>query len=147
MYYVDTSVLVAYLVPEKYSRQADAALHEYEHQPLTVSAWVRTELVSALGLKCRTGQIDEAAMQTVLQQFRLLNPQFLDLPVTPTDFIRAEHLLGDWQTGLRAGDALHLAIAQRHGCGLLTLDRVLADSGNRVGLPTKWLADPSRPSH
>lgn len=40
-----------------------------------------------------------------------------------------------------------LAIAQRHGCGLLTLDRVLADSGNRVGLPTKWLADPSRPSH
>lgn len=55
MHYVDTSVLMAYLVPETYSAQAEAALRNPAHAPLAVSAWTETELVSAFGIlnRCR----------------------------------------------------------------------------------------------
>lgn len=54
MHYVDTSVLIAYLTPEPFSEQADQALRAPTYQPLSISAWTETELVSALGIKCGT---------------------------------------------------------------------------------------------
>jgi len=40
----------------------------------------------------------------------------------------------DW--GIRAGDALHLAIAFDHGATLCTLDRRLGDAGPPLGVLT-----------
>ncbi len=47
---------------------------------------------------------------------------------------RAGRLLERFELGLRAGDALHLAIAQRLGTPLVTLDRRLATAAAAVGL-------------
>ncbi len=47
MHYVDTSVLIAYLTPEVFSEQADRALRASAYQPLSLSDWTETELVSA----------------------------------------------------------------------------------------------------
>ena len=41
--------------------------------------------------------------------------------------------------GLRAGDALHLAIAFEAGLSIATLDRKLAEAGNALGVPTELL--------
>jgi predicted nucleic acid-binding protein len=134
MIYVDTSVLVAYLLPETYSEQAERALQKPEHYPIALSAWTETELHSALGIKCRTSQIDEVAMRLVLERFFTLRSHFLCIEVIDADYRVASSLLGNWRTGLRAGDALHLAIAQRLACPLISLDERLVNAGNQAGI-------------
>ena len=58
MRYLDTSVLLAFLVPEAGSNAAEALMTS-EGAPLVVSSWSEVELMSALGVKIRTGQITE----------------------------------------------------------------------------------------
>jgi hypothetical protein len=38
-----------------------------------------------------------------------------------------------FELGLRSGDALHVAVALDHGLTVATLDRRLAEAGNRLG--------------
>jgi predicted nucleic acid-binding protein len=149
MHYVDTSVLMAYLVPETYSAQAEAALRNPAHTPLAVSAWTETELVSAFGIKCRTKQIDESDMQKGLAQYEALRGFFVHLQVRHEDYRSAGTLLKDWRLGLRAGDALHLALAQRHSCVMLSLDERLVNAGQQAGIAAICLRqdNPERPHY
>lgn len=63
MLYVDTSVLVALHTQEA---RSTAASHWYAAcaEQLVSAAWCVSEFASALGIKQRTGQIDEAAAQS-----------------------------------------------------------------------------------
>lgn len=139
MVYVDTSVLVAYFLPETYSEQAEFAMQNPQNYPLAISAWTETELHSALGIKCRTEQIDELAMQAVLERFHSLRSHFIFLPIMAEDYLAANQLLKNWQTGLRAGDALHLAIAKRMACPLISLDDRLVRAGIHAGIQAQCL--------
>jgi predicted nucleic acid-binding protein len=58
------------------------------------------------------------------------------LGVTAAAFHTAATFADQPALGLRAGDALHLAIASEHGATVYTLDRRLADAGPAVGVPT-----------
>ncbi|MFG1466891.1 type II toxin-antitoxin system VapC family toxin, partial [Xanthobacter sp. DSM 24535] len=52
------------------------------------------------------------------------------------DYDLAKKFLGTFETGLRAGDALHLAIASNHQAGAIySLDKVLFKAGKILGLP------------
>lgn len=52
------------------------------------------------------------------------------------DFDLAKEYLGHYQSGLRAGDALHLAIARNHQMTMTyTLDKTLLKAGQALGLP------------
>jgi len=51
-------------------------------------------------------------------------------------FRTAAAFADQYALGLRAGDALHLAIAAEHGATLCTLDRRLADAGGALGVKT-----------
>ncbi|WP_413776276.1 PIN domain-containing protein [Providencia rettgeri] len=42
-------------------------------------------------------------------------------------------------SGVRAGDALHLAVAIHHGATIYTLDRKFAEAGENMGAMTKLL--------
>ena len=42
--------------------------------------------------------------------------------------------------GLRAGDALHLAIAADHGATVQTLDRRIAEAAPTLGIPARLVA-------
>lgn len=54
----------------------------------------------------------------------------------PTNFGLAKHYLGKFETGLRAGVALHLAIAGNHRAGAIySLDKTLLNAGKLLGLP------------
>jgi uncharacterized protein len=52
------------------------------------------------------------------------------------DFRTAARLADQHAIGLRAGDALHLAICASHGATLCTLDRRLGDAGSALGIKT-----------
>ena len=59
MRYVDTSVLIAYLIPEPGSAAAEQFMLS-SGEPLAISSWTEAELLSALGIKLRTGRLDMA---------------------------------------------------------------------------------------
>jgi predicted nucleic acid-binding protein len=139
MQYVDTSVLVAYLVEEAYSNLANQVFNEEQRQPLAISAWTETEFFSALGIKCRTKQITETQWQETQAQYLLLKPSLVWLPVTAHAYQTATQFVKHWQTGLRAGDALHLAIANHHHALLLSLDERLVKAANTLNQPAEWL--------
>lgn len=135
MVYVDTSALVALIVNEPGSA-AVAAWYSAIRSELVSAAWCVTEFGSALGLKQRAAQLDAAQAQSAWARFeRLVANDLRLLPVETVDFHRAAMLTLDAPSGIRAGDALHLACAERAGAkSLVTLDAVMAKNAQRVKL-------------
>lgn len=140
MHYVDTSVLVAALVNETHT---DAAQRWLSGQPvgsLHISDWVASEFSAALAMKLRGGQLTSVQRNEVLGFFtQLVARSFRVLTVSRADFHDAARFADRAETGLRAGDALHLAIAANAGLTLVTLDRRLAESGVPLGVATRDL--------
>lgn len=125
--YVDTSALVALCVKEP---RSDALTQWYLgcRDELVSSIWCVTEFASALGIKQHTGQItpDEASVAW-LHFERLCANDLRLLPAEPTTFHQAARLTLNSASGLRAGDALHLATAlEAKAQRLLTLDDVFS---------------------
>ncbi|MYH58721.1 MAG: type II toxin-antitoxin system VapC family toxin [Boseongicola sp. SB0675_bin_26] len=54
------------------------------------------------------------------------------------DFDRARAWLSRFETGLRAGDPLHLAIASNRGAeAIYSLDKLMIAAGKTLGVPTR----------
>lgn len=139
MLYIDTCVLLAVLTPERHSATAAAFLEEAP-APLAISSWSLTELHSALGVKVRSRALNHQQAETVLHSFeRQLAPALLLLQLTPQDFCNANALLRGWTTTLRAGDALHLAIASARGATLCSLDAAFVTAAQRLQLDAQQL--------
>jgi len=137
MLYLDTSFLVPYFVSEESSEKVEAYLRGLEGEELVLSAWTATEFVSALGLKVRTKQLDKPSASAALAAFRELGEGYFNwLAVSPGDFKAASAYLEKWNLGLRAGDALHLAVAKTNGVKkLLTLDERMLKAARALRIP------------
>jgi len=61
------------------------------------------------------------------------------LPISDIHFRTAARFADQHAIGLRAGDALHLAICADHGATLYTLDRRLGEAGLVLGMTTTLL--------
>lgn len=135
MVYIDTSVLVALYTREPESAGVALWYSSYTG-PMVSAAWIVTEFASALGIKQRTGQITEAQGKIAWQKFeQLCNADLHLLPAEPATFHRAAILALDVKTGLRAGDALHLAAAlESNAHTIATLDNVLANAARQMKL-------------
>jgi hypothetical protein len=128
MQYLDTSLVVA-------TPRAQSWLAEQEPQSLLISDWTITEFSSALALKLRTGQIGPAQRAASLSMFHdLVAHSFTLTSVRPAHFRTAARFVDQHALGLRAGDALHLAIAFDNGAVVMTLDRRLAEAGPALGV-------------
>lgn len=141
MVYVDTSALVALLVNEPHSA-AVGRWYAGSSDELGSAAWCVTEFASALGIKQRTRQMDAAQAQQAWERFERLAAHDLRLlPVELADFHRAAVMTLDAAQSLRAGDALHLACAERSGAKFVaTLDDVMARNAQRLKIkPLKFL--------
>ncbi len=139
MVYIDASVVIALVVEERHSERAELWLGATV-SALYVSGWVITECASALSVKERTGtlrQIDRPEKDNDLRLFFLSSTTEVD--VTRDDFDYAARSAARADLNLRAGDALHLAVARRHDLELVTLDRRLADAGPLLGVRTRLL--------
>lgn len=140
MRYVDTSVLLAFLLPEPGSNAAEAFMMS-EGAPLAISSWSEAELLSALGIKLRMGQIrEEDAHRTIDAYTQLLAPALRRLAIHDADHRDAILLLDGWKTALRAGDALHLAIANAHKATVFTFDKGMAKAALSLGISVELLA-------
>jgi len=136
MLYVDTSVLVALCTHEPKTMDV-VRWYESCTDELVSAAWCVTEFASAMGLKQRTGQFNEAQAQTAWMQFERVCANDLQLlPVETMTFHKAAVLTMKSAAGLRAGDALHLACAlEAKAKGMVTLDLVLAKNAKSHKIP------------
>lgn len=65
---------------------------------------------------------------------RLRVESFVLLPVSGAQFRVAARFVDQHALGLRAGDALHLAVCAEHGAALCTLDRRLEEAAPALGV-------------
>ncbi|WP_394893049.1 type II toxin-antitoxin system VapC family toxin [Mesorhizobium sp. AaZ16] len=135
--YLDTSLLIAIFTHESASERSRAWLREREHEPKEISWWVETEAAAALSMKIRTRQIDPAQRSLLAAGIRQLVSSSLTVLDVRHDHFLAAARLADGARGLRAGDALHLAIAAERGSVLCTLDKDLAEAGVELGIATE----------
>jgi uncharacterized protein len=138
--YVDTSVLIAALTREAETARMQKWLAGQAAGALPISAWVATEFSAALSIKLRTGDIDAAHRANALAAFAVLcDESLVVLEVSASNFRAAALFADQAPLGLRAGDALHLAICAEHGVQLCTIDRRLAAAGAPLGVKTTLL--------
>jgi predicted nucleic acid-binding protein len=134
--YLDTSVLVAALTREAKTGAVQVWLGERDPGELAISDWVY-RFSAALSIKLRTGQLDEAARADALSAFASLCADSLgSLAISGLHFRTAARFAEHDALGLRAGDALHLAVCADYGGTLATLDRRLSQAGLALGVKT-----------
>lgn len=135
MVYLDTSAAVPLFVPEPASHAVDAWLSACA-DPLASSDWIVAEFASALALKQRAGKLSAKGAAAAWRDFGTFCRSGLRLvPVSRAAFHAAAGLARRHKHGLRAGDALHLAVAMEIGAtGIASLDAALSASAKRLGM-------------
>ncbi|WP_127476908.1 type II toxin-antitoxin system VapC family toxin [Sulfurivermis fontis] len=135
MLYLDTSLLVAAFTNEVRTREMQDWLAAQPPEQLVISDWVITEFSGALSLKVRVGHLSSAQRAEVLAAFTAMTEaSFTILPVSRLEFQMAARFADQHSTGLRSGDALHLAVASAHGARLCSLDRMLVSAAEALGV-------------
>jgi predicted nucleic acid-binding protein len=128
------------LTPEVQTDPARSWLLDQDPGNVAISDWVVTEFSAALSIKIRTRQIAPEHRANALASFnRLAAASFVKLSVFGKHFDTAAQFAGQYSLGLRAADALHLAMSAHYGVALCTLDRRLAAAGETLGVKTLLL--------
>lgn len=137
MVYLDTSFVAPLVIAENSSDAVEALVLKVKPGELTTSMWTQVELFSLVSRKVRMGELSESQAELVRREFdRVLGESFEMLAPTAADFAAAARYLEIPKTGLRAGDALHLAIAaNRRAKKILTLDQGFLEAGKLFRLP------------
>lgn len=140
MKYLETSVLVSLLTMETTSERAIAWGDVQPPGSLLSSHWLLTELSSALSRKLLTRRLDVEERNGILAHFTAsILPLLTLVEVRSEHFRRAAEIADIHQLGIRAGDALHLAVAKDYGCPLCTFDRKLARGAEQLGYAVELL--------
>jgi uncharacterized protein len=138
--YLDTSVLVAALTKEAATAHIQGWIDKQEPGNLAISDGVITEFSSALSIKVRGRQITTGHRAAALARFAIpVAENFTTLAVSSAQFRTAARFADQRALGLRAGDALHIALCADHGATLCTLDRGLNKAGSTLGVKTTLL--------
>lgn len=135
MIYVDTSALVPVFIREPKSEAVIAWL-ESSGERLAISEWSLVEFASAAAIKVRTGQAAANLAKQATARVREFAQKHCTVAVPGREeFRRAADLAGDGALKLRAGDALHLAIAASLGAqGIFCLDDSMIESAKSLGM-------------
>jgi len=137
MVYLDTSAAVPLFVREPSSAAVDAWFESCA-EPLLSSDWIVTEFASALSLKERAGALSTKDARAAWRGFEDFCESGLRLlTVSRQAFKEGARLARQQSHGLRAGDALHLAVAREGGAkAIATFDATLAANARRLKMHT-----------
>ena len=135
MVYLDTSALVPMFMRET-KTEAVLAWLESAGEPVAVSDWSLVEFASAASMKVRIGSVTaKGARDAISQAHAFVRAHCTVATPGQEEFQRAGELAGDSSTGLRAGDALHLAIAEGlNAATILCLDDAMAQGARALGM-------------
>lgn len=140
MYYIDTSVLVAYYCPEILSRQVQSFLGE--HLKPAVSDLTAAELFSAVAKKVRMGDLSPSDGNRIFSKFlsHLDGGLFTIISPESQHWRIARGWIGLFSTSLRTLDALHLAIASAGDFTLVTSDQHLLQAADTLAVKAYRIA-------
>jgi hypothetical protein len=130
--YFDTSALVPLFIAEVFTAPLQTFLSQHTIEPL-LTDWAAAEFASALALRQRMKLTTLEESAAVAAAFAAWADPLLT-PVPRSDFQRARELTLRPEIAIRAGDALHLAAAERLGAMLATFDRGLIQAARGIGL-------------
>lgn len=141
--YVDTSVLIAAHTHEPQTALAQNWLMTHQGSDLILSVWTLVECESALAIKFRRGEMDEVDHFDTTRELGEFTAKFSPFAIPKEqDFQKARELCRNALSGLRSGDALHLAIALRLDVILfVSFDRLLNKNAEKLGFKTKFIAE------
>jgi predicted nucleic acid-binding protein len=137
MLYLDTSFVAPLVLNEDASPQVEAFLAKQAAGGLAVSQWTRVEFCSLVAREVRMKHLNTQTAEAVIAEFEALVQESCQvwLP-SAADYNLARTLLARFDSGLRGGDALHLAIARNHGADkVLTLDEGLLKAAKLLKIP------------
>jgi uncharacterized protein len=137
MRYFDTSFLTPLIREEKTSSRVARFVVGLTTGELAISLWTEVEVASLLARDVRMGVItgDEAKNADALFE-DIVRQSFVVVSPSVDDYALARHHLHNYGTDLRAGDALHLAIAgNRRAEAIYSLDKPMIKAGKILGLP------------
>ncbi len=137
MHYFDTSFLAPLILQEATSSKVERFIAGLPAGELAVSHLTRIEFSSLLAREVRMGGLDGEAARSADAQFEtMVRESFTVLLPNADDFDLAKAYLANHASGLRAADALHLAVAKNHrGETIYTLDKTLLKAAKLLGLP------------
>lgn len=137
MLYFDTSFIAPLYIPEPNSDEVRQLTYTLSQQYIAISEWTCVEFSSMVARRVRMQQLGEDAAQGLLTAFeRISHTQFVILTPSQADYRMAERFLRNFATGLRAGDALHLAIAKNNGAShVYSLDQGLIKAAAMLEIP------------
>ncbi|UCH24803.1 MAG: type II toxin-antitoxin system VapC family toxin [Trueperaceae bacterium] len=137
MIYLDTSFLIPYYLEEPSSRAVETALKNAPVGRLCLSVWTQTEFASTLARALRLKLLSEQAVSALVEALEMdIEKAFTLLPLGAYEFELASRLLlAHPSLELRTSDALHLAVAKRHGAEIYSLDRKLIQAAHALGIP------------
>lgn len=132
--YLDASVLVALFTHDAMSAQADAFLRS-RAEVVIVSDFAAAELASAIARKVRMGNLSVEQAQAAFSDFDAWMVRSVECSrLLPADIAVAATFLRRLNLSLRAPDAMNIAIAQRVGATLATLDQRMALDAATLGV-------------
>ena len=139
--YLDTCVLVSLFHGDSGYPVAEAWLAAASGQTLWISHWVLLEFANATALRLRRAELPASKAVELNQMFEAFRQERLAL-LEPRgqDFLLArEWIQRDSASGLRAADALHLALVQRQDLLLVSADQAMARAAAVLGIQTLLL--------
>jgi uncharacterized protein len=135
--YLDTSVLLPTLIAGPATEAVYDCLGAYEPE-LLISDFAAAEVSSALSRLIRMSMLTDADASARLADFDAWRAAMsMPVDIGPSDARLAYIYVRRFDLGLRAPDALHLAIARRLDATLITLDRRLAIAAREMGIAVK----------
>jgi uncharacterized protein len=135
-FYLDTSFVVPLFINEFTSEEVTAKLQAIPIGEIGISLWTKTEFSSVLARKVRMQESTEQFARQTISKFEQMMTNSCQV-ITPeaADFELSAQYIQNFQTGLRAGDALHLTITKNHGATLIyTLDAKLAKAASLLNI-------------
>lgn len=140
MFYMDTTVIVAYYCPEPLSEKAEAFVTT--HARPAISSLTELELFSAISRKIREGGLDRKDGSRIIAKFlsHLDDLFYAKLPIEPHHYRLARDWIGQFTTSLKSLDAIHLAVASSEGATLITADEGLAKSAASLAVDAVLLS-------